>query len=306
MSDEIKGKVLIVAVVIIAALIGGGIGAYFFSKNSSDTPPAPTAKPTPQASTDLSLNGIDVGIDFDKLQEILGQATSSENMGGYEIFRYDNLKVEVRNNKVSAIMTDSPNVKTSRGIQVGSSYSDIVSAYGTNSQNHLDKLMTYEYSLPALNNQEGTLTFSVDGSHLNDQVVNISVRLIQNNRNDNDEGTEQAKLALHRFLNALARKDFDKAYDNMLTMNYKSTVNKETFVRVAEQLTSLDFNDNFNVISAKPNSVVLGFEAGARKKLEPSGTLYTPWTGEIEMVNESNIWKINVVKAERGQSIKEK
>ena len=118
MSDEIKSKVLLVAVVIIAALIGGGIGAYFFSKNSSDTPPAPTAKPTPQAQTDLSLNGIDVGIDFDTLQEILGSATSSENMGGYEIFRYDNLKVEVRNNKVSAMMTDSPNVKTSRRLVV--------------------------------------------------------------------------------------------------------------------------------------------------------------------------------------------
>ena len=307
MSDEIKSKVLLVAVVIIAAIIGGGIGAYFFGKNSNgDSSPPPTAKPTPQAQTDLSLNGIDVGIDFDTLQEILGSATSSENMGGYEIFRYDNLKVEVRNNKVSAMMTDSPNVKTSRGIQVGSSYSDIVSAYGTNSNNHSDKLMTYEYSLPALNNQNGTLTFSVDGSHLNSQVVNISVRLVESNRKDNDEGTEQAKLALHRFLNALARKDYEKAYDDMLTMNYKSTVNKETFVRIAEQLTYLDFNENFKVISAKSNSVVLGFEAGARQKLEPSGTLYTPWEGEIEMVNENNVWKINVVKAERGQSIKEK
>ena len=292
-------KNLIVAIGVAVALIILGAVTYFafISKPSVELPQSSTP-----SKTEISLNGIDVGIDLNELQEKLGNPNSHENMGDYEIYSYNNLKVEIRDNKVHALMTDSPGVKTVAGVQVGSSFDDLVSRHGSDFNKRFDKLMIYEYSRPALNNQVGALIFSVDGSQ--DRVMSIVARL--------KEGTgpeaEQAKLALHKFLNTIARGESEirKAYKDMLTNYYKATVPEEVFVKMCEQFSSLDFNKEFQVLSSKPSSVVLAFEAGARTRLEPTGTLYTPWTGEIEMVNEGDIWKINSVKPERGESVVEK
>lgn len=251
----------------------------------------------------FSLNGIDVGVDLSELQEKLGAPTAQENMGTYEIYSYANLKVEVRDNKVYALMTDSPGVKTAAGVQVGSSFDDIVSRHGSDFTQHFDKMMIYEYSKPALNNQVGSLIFSVDGSQ--DRVVNIIARL----KEGSGPEAEQAKLALHKFTNTIARGESEirKAYNDMLTNYYKATVPEEVFVKMCDQFSSLNFSKEFQVVhSNNPNSVILKFDADSRTRLEPTGTLYTPWKGEIEMVNEANVWKINSVKAERGESVVEK
>ena len=300
-SNIIINKNVIVAVGVAVLLIIGGIVAYFALRE----PPHPPGTSETEVETEVSLNGIDVGIDSNKLQEKLGQPNSRENMGNYEIYSYDNLKVEVRDNKVYALMTDSPGVRTVAGVQVGSSFDDLVSRHGSDFNKRFDKVMIYEYSKPSLNGQTGVLIFSVDGSQ--DRVVNIVARLKDGGAAFGQEA-EQAKLALHRFLNAIARGETEirKAYKNMLTGYYQASVNEEVFVKMNEQFSSLDFNENLEVVSAKPNSVILKFNAGSRIRQEPSGTLYTPWTGEVEMVNEADHWKINSVKAERGPSILEK
>lgn len=301
-SNIIINKNVIIAVGVAVLLIIVGIIAYIFWPPTTQ-PPGPVGEP-PKTEVSLTANGnwIDAGITLSELQEKLGQPNSHENMGDYEIYSYDNLKVEVRDNKVYALMTDSPGVTTVAGVQVGSSFDDLVSRHGSDFNKRFDKLMIYEYSKPALNDQTGVLIFSVDGSQ--DRVVNIVVRL----KEGAGPEAEQAKLALHRFLNAIARGESEirKAYKNMLTSYYQASVNEEVFVKMNEQFSSLDFNENLEVISAKPNSVILKFNAGSRIRQEPSGTLYTPWTGEVEMVNEADHWKINSVKAERGPSTLER
>lgn len=304
-SINIK-KNVIIAVGVAVLMIIGGIVAYFALRDR-DRPTGSIDGPrlSELSETEISLNGIDAGIDSNKLQEKLGQPNSRENMGDYEIYSYDNLKVEVRDNKVYALMTDSPGVKTVAGVQVGSSFDDLVSRHGSDFNKRFDKMMIYEYPKLALNGQPGVLIFSVDGSQ--DRVVNIVARLKDSGAVFGPEA-EQAKLALHRFLNAIARGESEirKAYKNMLTGYYQASVNEEVFVKMNEQFSSLDFNENLEVVSAKPNSVILKFNAGSRIRQEPSGTLYTPWTGEVEMVNEADHWKINSVKAERGPSILER
>ena len=303
-SNIIINKNVIIAAVVAAVLIIGGIVAYFVIIDGGDHSTDNTDFALSTSETEVSLNGIDVGISSGELQEKLGQPNSRENMGNYEIYSYDNLKVEVRDNKVYALMTDSPGVRTVTGVQVGSSFNDMLSREGSDFDKHFDKLMIYEYSKTALNDQPGVLIFSVDGS--SDSVVNIVARLKDGGSAGGAEA-EQAKLALHRFLNAIARGESEvrKAYKNTLTNYYKASVNEEVFVKMCEQFSSLDFNETLEVVSAKPNSVILGFKAGSRVPIEPSGTLYTPWTGEIEMINEADVWKINFVKAVRGESVVE-
>lgn len=292
-------KELILAIGIALTMIVLGVIAYFVISKPTDEPPTTSTI----SKTEISLNGVDAGIDLNELQEKLGTPTSQENMGAYEIYSYANLKVEVRDNKVYALMTDSPGVKTVAGVQVGSSFNDIVSRHGSDFTQRFDKLMIYEYSKPALNNQIGTLIFSVDGSQ--DRVVNIIARL----KEGIGPEAEQAKLALHKFTNTIARGESEirKVYNDMLTNYYKATVPEEVFVKMCDQFSSLNFSKEFQVVhSNNPNSVILKFDADSRTRLEPTGTLYTPWKGEIEMVNEANVWKINSVKAERGESVVEK
>ena len=131
-------KNLIVAIGVAVALIILGVVTYlaFISKPSVELPQSSTP-----SKTEISLNGIDVGIDLNELQEKLGNPNSSENMSDYEIYSYDNLKVEIRNNKVYALMTNSPGIKTVAGVQVGSSFDDIISRHGSDFNKRFDKLM---------------------------------------------------------------------------------------------------------------------------------------------------------------------
>ncbi|MBO4400680.1 MAG: hypothetical protein J5809_02415 [Selenomonadaceae bacterium] len=290
------------------AVVAYMIFTNFIKPPEPEEPPEPPVKPVEVvAKTDLSLNGIDVGISLERLNEILGAADSVEDFDGYSIYRYGALKAEVRSGKIVALMTDNSKFSTSKNIHVGSTYSEVVSAYGQHASKSSERFTIYEYPIKALNDENGVLRFSVDGVHLSDPVVQISARLVA--RREANENVEQAKLALHRFLNTIARKDYNKAYDEMLTNNYKNLVPKPQFVGMCEQLTSVDFNENFTEVSSSANSVVLAFEAGSRTKVMRDGkeqTLYTPWTGEIEMVNEAGVWKINVVAPQRGEGIIEK
>ena len=290
--------------------------AYMIFKNliapvvpEEKTVEEPKAEPRVEvtAQTDLSLNGIDVGISLERLNEILGANDSVEDFDGYSIYRYGSLKAEVRSGKVVALITDDSRFSTSKNIHVGSTYSEVISAYGQHANKSSERFTIYEYPIKALNNGNGVMRFSVDGVHLSDPVVQISARLVD--KHEANENVEQAKMALHKFLNAIARKDFDRAYDEMLTNNYKSMVPKQQFAAIGGQLTSVDFNENFTVVSASQNVVVLGFEAGSRTQVDYGGEmkkLYTPWNGEIEIVNEAGVWKINVVAAQRGEGIIEK
>ncbi len=298
-------RVPVLGALLLAVVVA--VGAFVFFNNQFGTPSVNSVEEhkvvKPQSQTDLSLGGVDVGVEVARLKEILGAPESVENLDGYELYRYSNIKAEVRNGKVYALMTDAPDVTTSKGIHVGLHYSEVITQYGSKANETQEKFTVYEYSFESLNHEKGVLRFSVDGPHISNTVVQISARILVAPPSDNN--FEQAKLALHKFINTIARKDYEKAYDEMLTNNYKSKVSKKEFTLRGAQLTELNFDEVFTEISSKENSVVLGYSAGSRTK-NNNQTIYTPWKGEIEMVFESGVWKINVVTAERGESIPEK
>lgn len=318
MNDKIPiSKNALIAVAIAVVLLIGGIIAYFVItgngggsvKQLSDT----SGKPR-EAQTEVSLNGVDVGIDVDDLQEKLGQPKSRENMGNYEIYSYDNLKVEVRDKKVHALMTGSPGITTVRGIQVGSSLDELVSRHGSDYKDHFDKLMIYEYSKPALDNQKGVLIFSLD-SQDPPRIVNIVARLKEKETGTetdptgpvDEEAAKQAEVALHKFLNTIARNESEirKAYKDMLTTHYKAIVTEDQFVNMCLGFSALNFTREFQVQKANSNSVVLTFEAESRTPVA-EGILYKHWIGEINMANEVDVWKIDNVKPENDKTVLEK
>ena len=249
------------------------------------------------AATELSLNGIDIGIPLGRLNEILGEADSVEEF-----------EAEIRNEKVYALMTDDPSFETTKKIHVNSTYSNVISAYGQNASKSSEKFTVYEYSRDALNGETGVLRFSVDGEHLSDPVVYITARLVD--RRETNENVAQARLALHKILETIARGDYNRVYDEMLTNNYKNQVPQQQFVGLCKQLTSVDYSNEFTEVSSSQNSVVLAFEVGSRTQTTAADgktqKLYTSWKGEIEMVNEAGAWKINVIAQSRGGGVIEK
>ena len=130
-----------------------------------------------QAETELSLNGLDVGISFEELQSILGEVTPMENIGEYERYEYENLEIGIQNDKVFTLATKSPDLKTLRGLNVGADYDEVVETYGKNfTETDANQFIFCEYSFPALENQSGILRFAVDKS--NNRVKYISARLV--------------------------------------------------------------------------------------------------------------------------------
>ena len=308
MNDTIpiKKYALIVGAIALVLLIGGIVAWIIW-------PPEPPRPPSHESETEVSLNGVDVGINLNKLQEKLGQPKSRENMGNYEIYSYDNLKVEVRDNKVHALMTDSPGVTTVAGVQVGSSFDDLIARHGSDFDKHFDKLMIYEYPKLALDNQKGVLIFSVD-SQDPPRIVNIVARLKEDTEPPTDppdpidkEAAEKAKVALHKFINTIARGESEirKAYRDMLTNHYKAIVTEDQFVNMCLGFSALNFTRGFQVQKANSNSVVLTFEAESRTPVA-EGILYKHWVGEIKMANEVDVWKIDDVKPENDITVLEK
>ena len=166
------------------------------------------------------------------------------------------------------------------------------SKVGKDFEKHFDKLMIYEYARTALNNQPGALIFSVDGSQ--DRVVSIIARL----KKETGPEAEQAKLALNKFTNTIARGESEirKAYRDMLTNHYKAIVPEEVFVKMCIGFSALNYTKEFEVVSSESNSnsIVLKFEAESRTPVS-EGILYQHWIGTIKMANEVGIWKIDDV-----------
>ena len=129
------------------------------------------------ARTDLSLNGIDLGISVAEAQSKLGQPVKVEHLDNHDRQYYsDGFYISVANNKVTALVTKDPKFKTRRGLHVGSTYDEIIDKYGTNSADMtVDNLTLHEYPFTAINGENALLRFAVDSSN---RVDYISIRVV--------------------------------------------------------------------------------------------------------------------------------
>lgn len=126
--------------------------------------------------TDLSLGGVDIGIDVIKLHEILGTEKAEEKNGSRTILKYDHIDVELQDGKVYSIISNNADALTLRGIHKGSTLQDITIAYGEVPSNfNSGNLSMNEYKFNSLDNRGGILRFAVNKS--SNTVDYISVRI---------------------------------------------------------------------------------------------------------------------------------
>ena len=95
-ENRSRSSFLIPAVILAAAAL---IIYMFLNRAPEPEVEPPVDESYLNAKTDLSLNGIDLGIGVDRLKAILGEEKFFENRGDHDFYKYDNLDVEVREDK---------------------------------------------------------------------------------------------------------------------------------------------------------------------------------------------------------------
>ena len=308
-QEKSKVKNLVIGAVVLLALAGFLSSGSDQKQNTSSPPPQSssssqsstvTTVQQPEAKTDLSLNGMDLGISVSEAMNFLGKPNKIENVDGYDRYIYsNNFYMAVINGKVDAFVTRDPSYKTLRGLHVGSTYDEVVREYGTNSKNmEHEGLTLYEYPFTSLDGQYGLLRFAVNNAN---RVDYISIRIVesepsQNQQNretksDIDENTKQAAIAFIRYHEAITNKDFSTAFSIMapaqrdrlgptlrdFSSGYSTTISSE--------ITQLD------LVSTSSNFVVMNYVLDARDR-RSNGTLYQQFSGQVEMEKSGGEWKI--------------
>ena len=308
-QEKSKVKNLVIGAVVLLALAGFLSSGSDQKQNTSSPPPQSssssqsgtvTTVQQPEAKTDLSLNGIDLGLDAGKMIEYWGEPLERERReDGNFTYHYGSIDVGVVDGKVHSFVTRDPKYKTLRGLHVSSTYDEVAGEYGTNSKNMaLNELMLYEYPFTSLDGQYGLLRFAVNKAN---KVEYISVRIpdpepAQNQQNretksDIDENTKQAAIAFIKYHEAITNKDFSTAFSIMapaqrdrlgptlrdFSSGYSTTISSE--------ITQLD------LVSTSSDFVVMNYVLDARDR-RSNGILYQQFSGQVEMEKSGGEWKI--------------
>ena len=154
------------------------------SSTSQSSPPAPSLKTAAEQNfrdgkTDLSLNGMDLDMSLADAEKIFGKPKEIKDLQTNLRYVYtDDFYFAVVNGKIDAFVTSDPRFKTLRGINAGSTYNEVVKAYGTDSQNTtLEGMTLYEYPFKSLEGQNGLLRFAIDTR--TNRVDYISMRIAE-------------------------------------------------------------------------------------------------------------------------------
>lgn len=309
---------------LVVAIILGIFFSYGSSDNketsSSSTPPSSATThssasvETPEAKTDLSLNGIDLGLDVQQMVKFWGEPMEKERReDGFITYHYGSIDVGIVAGKVHSFVTNDPKYKTSRGLHVGSNYGEVEEQYGTNSKNmDLEDLTLHEYPFTSLDGQYGLLRFAIDKSN---RVNYISIRIVEEESEPKEEpkkeekkidnNAEQAAIAFVNYHKAITRGDFVTAFSIMssdqqsrmgpslrdFSNGYKSTISSEI--------------TNLELVSSSSDFVVMKYVLDARDKIG-GDTLYQQFAGEVEMAKIDGEWKIYSTKSKKIKEVKER
>lgn len=179
----------------------------------SVAPPKPTAPaPKPEVKvnvSDLSLGDISIGFSKERVYTLIGlenQITDSE-FSGHLRYQYPDMEVVITRNVVTAFISKTARVSTSRGIHQGSSLRDVINAYGEGySSFEFDGSTLYEYPFTSTDGKNCLLRFAIK----NGIVDYISGRVINISADDPYNGARETFREYYRFI---TEKKYRNAYE---------------------------------------------------------------------------------------------
>ena len=258
--------------------------------------------------SELSFNGMDVGITTAELERNLGKPDRIENLdGGYVRYWYGNFYAAIKDGIIDAFVSRESRFQTLRGISTGANYSDVIDKYGKNyTTTKLDDLILYEYDCRSIDDKKGLLRFAVDR---NNRVEYIGARIVAEPEPEPtpkvSENVRQAEAALSGYYEAMTNKDYYAAF-NMFTAEHKGrmggTVSK--FSQGYRNTISCKIVD-IQLVSESDNVVVLNYVLDSRDRAD-GGILYQQFSGQAEMVRYGGEWKINFARSTRTKRFMER
>ena len=326
-SSDNKNKILIGLVCVLAAALLFVISGQSRNENSP-TQNSLTESSTAQnsstqsasvedtsyrnAQTDLSLNGMDLGISVDELTRRIGRPLRIEKVDGYDRYVYsDEFYVTVVGGKVNAFVTRRPSDKTLRGLHVGSTYGEVIDKYGTNSKDMDHQGLTlHEYPFNSLDGQYSLLRFAINSSG---RVEYISIRIVeepaspkQENNSAIPENVKQAAAAFVSYHNAITNGNFPAAFD-LFTDERKAKMdyNIRGFASGYSDTISSEVTD-LKLVSNSGDTVVMNYILDARDRAGGGRILYQQFSGQVVMIRVGGVWKIASTESRRIKEVMER
>ena len=279
-------------------------------QTQSQNMPEPERETYRDARSELSLNGIDIGVSVDQMINVFGRPNEIEDRSdGGKTYNYDKVKIGIVEGKVSSFVNRDPKYKTFRGLHVGSTYSEVVDKYGYDSSDmEYDNMILHEYKFRSIDGQDGLLRFAVNQS--DNRVNYISIRIPEKEtpkqetkpetkkNNDIPENVMQAAKAFVEYHKNITDGNYSQAYNSMTSSRQNSMGTLQQYRSGFSDTISSEVTD-LNLISNNGDSVTLEYVLDAKDRTSNGRVLYQQFKGQVEMVKVGNTWKINSGKSQK-------
>ena len=285
-------NLIIALACVLAVAIAGGVWYAHEQKAVPAKENAVSSQPVKTADSELSLNGVYLGQSWDEAKDNLGRELStSDSKDGAVHHKFTDMDVVVKDNKVIMLTSLSPVARSKRGIHQGSSFDDVVNAYGDDYQaSEYGAQIHYEYTFKTDDGKPGILSFAVSK---NSQTVEyISVRLTD----EQTDGAKQAFLAYHK---AISGHHLQEAFQ-LLTPDFQTSVGGYDGYAPGYANTLSSDVSNIRKVSSGGDKTMFSFTLKARDRIPGSSKVKVQYfNGQVTMVKEGDTWKISDMSAKK-------
>lgn len=285
-------NLIIALACVLAVAIAGGVWYAHEQKAVPAKENAVLSQPVKTADSELSLNGVYLGQSWDEAKDNLGRELStSDSKDGAVHHKFTDMDVVVKDNKVIMLTSSSPAAQSKRGIHQGSSFDDVVNAYGDDYQaSEYGAQIHYEYTFKTDDGKPGILRFAVGK---NSQTVEyISVRLTD----EQTDGAKQAFLAYHK---AISGHHLQEAFQ-LLTPDFQTSVGGYDGYAPGYANTLSSDVSNIRKVSSGGDKTMFSFTLKARDRIPGSSKVKVQYfNGQVTMVKEGDTWKISDMSAKK-------
>lgn len=262
------------------------------------TPLAPTVSaPKPEVKenvSDLSLGNISIGFSKEQVYNLIGlesQITDPE-FSGHLRYQYPDIEVVITHNVVTAFVSKTAKVNTARGIHQGSSFQDMINAYGKNYKSFdYDSSTLYEYPFTSTDGRNCLLRFAIK----NGIVDYISGRAIDIVGVDAYDGARETFREYYKFI---TEKKYGSAYD---ILSGKQKERRGTFDEFVTSYTNTISNEveKIEVRSIDANNISIEYTLSARNRQNNGRINVQRFKGEAILVYRDSRWFIDYAKSAR-------
>lgn len=285
-------NLIIALACVLAVAIAGGVWYAHEQKAVPAKENAVSSQPVKTADSELSLNGVYLGQSWDEAKDNLGRELStSDSKDGAVHHKFTDMDVVVKDNKVIMLTSLSPVARSKRGIHQGSSFDDVVNAYGDDYQaSEYGAQIHYEYTFKTDDGKPGILRFAVSK---NSQTLEyISVRLTD----EQTDGAKQAFLAYHK---AISGHHLQEAFQ-LLTPDFQTSVGGYDGYAPGYANTLSSDVSNIRKVSSGGDKTMFSFTLKARDRIPGSSKVKVQYfNGQVTMVKEGDTWKISDMSAKK-------